>query len=178
MNSEMRQHRLEILEKHFQSEIEHDWETCLSTFGGHARYEIMATGQVHDGNAEVLAYHRSQRVAFPDQRHENVRMHVAGDDTIIAEFNLLGTNTGEFYGQPPTGKSFRVATIAVFFFDGERIVNERVYLDGASLIRQIGQADLLALAGTEVSLLAEEERQWGSSHRAAVIPSEADRREQ
>ena len=175
MNSEMRQHRLEILEKHFQSEIEHDWETCLATFGGHARYEIMATGQIHEGDTEVLAYHRSQRVAFPDQRHENVRMHVADDDTVIAEFDLLGTNTGEFYGQPPTGESFRVPVIAVFLFDGERIVNERVYLDGASLIRQIGQADLLVLAGTEVSLLAEDERHSGNSYRA--ISSEADRKE-
>jgi steroid delta-isomerase-like uncharacterized protein len=154
MNSEVERRRLEILEAHFQSEVEHDWETCLATFGGHARYEIMATGQVHDGDAAVLAYHRSQRSAFPDQRHENLRIHVAHDDTIIAEFDLLGTNTGEFYGQTPTGKSFRVAVIAVFFFDGDRIVNERVYLDGASLIRQIGQDNLLALAGTEASLLS------------------------
>ena len=152
MSSEIERRRLEVLEAHFRSEVEHDWQTCLATFGGHARYEIMATGQVHDGDAEVLAYHRSQRAAFPDQRHENLRIHVAHDDTIIAEFDLLGTNTGEFYELPPTGKSFRVAVIAVFFFDGDRIVNERVYLDGASLIRQIGQDDLLALAGTEASL--------------------------
>jgi steroid delta-isomerase-like uncharacterized protein len=154
MSSDVQERRLEILAAHFQSEVEHDWESCLATFGGHARYEIMATGQIHDGDAEVLAYHRGQRTAFPDQRHENLRIHVAKDDTIITEFNLLGTNTGEFYGQPPTGRSFRVAVIAVFFFDGDRIVNERVYLDGASLIRQIGQDDLLALAGTSASLLA------------------------
>jgi steroid delta-isomerase-like uncharacterized protein len=158
MSSEIRERRLEVLDRHFRSEVEHDWGTCLATFGGHARYQIMATGQIHDGDDEVLAYHRGQRAAFPDQRHENVRFHVADDDTIIAEFDLLGTNTGEFYGLPPTGKSFRVPVIAVFFFDGERIVNERVYLDGASLIRQIGQSDLLALAGTEVSLLSLDER--------------------
>ena len=154
MSTDMRQRRLEVLEAHFKSEVEHDWETCLATFGGHARYEIMATGQVHDGDTEVLAYHRNQRVAFPDQRHENVRFHVADDDTIVAEFDLLGTNTGEFYGLQPTGGSFRVPVIAVFFFDGDRIVNERVYLDGASLIRQIGLSDLLPLAGSDVSLLA------------------------
>jgi steroid delta-isomerase-like uncharacterized protein len=154
MSIEMSERRLAVLERHFKSEVEHDWETCLATFGGHARYEIMATGQIHDGDAEVLSYHRNQRVAFPDQRHENVRFHVADDNTIIAEFDLLGTNTGEFYGQPPTGRSFRVPVIAVFFFNGDRIVNERVYLDGASLIRQIGQSDLLPLAGSEVSLLA------------------------
>ena len=44
----------------------------------------------------------------------------------MAEFDLLGTNLGEFYGLPPTGRAFRVPVIAVFFFDGDRIVNERI----------------------------------------------------
>ncbi len=144
VSDELRQRRLEVLEEHFQSEVDHDWSTCLATFNGHPRYEIMATGQVHDGDEAVLAYHRAQRVAFPDQRHENVRVHVADDDTVITEFDLLGTNTGEFLGAPPTGGAFRVPTIAVFFFDGDRITNERVYLDVATLLRQIGRSDVLA----------------------------------
>ena len=47
----------------------------------------------------------------------------------------------------PTGKAFRVPIIAVFFFDGDRIVNERVYFDSASLVTQIGRGELLALVG-------------------------------
>ncbi len=151
----LRQRRLTVLEEHFQSEVDHDWERCLATFKDVPRYEIVATGQVHQGRDEVVAYHRAQRTAFPDQRHENVRMHVAEDDTVIAEFDLLGTSTGEFLGLPPTGLSFRVAVIAVFSFDGDRITNERVYLDGASLLRQIGREDLLPLAGTEQFAAAE-----------------------
>lgn len=76
-----------------------------------------------------------------------MRWHVADDDTIVAEFDLLGTNTGEFLGLPPTGRAFRVPTIAVFSFDGELITHERVYLDVASLLRQIGREDLLPIAG-------------------------------
>lgn len=149
VDEELRQRRLAVLEQHFQSEIDHDWDACLATFAGVPRYEIVATGQVHEGRDAVVAYHRAQRSAFPDQRHEHVRMHVADDDTIVSEFDLLGTNTGEFMGLPPTGRSFRVAVIAVFSFDGDRITNERVYLDGASLLRQIGRPELLPLAGTE-----------------------------
>jgi hypothetical protein len=37
----------------------------------------------------------------------------------------------------------------VFSFDGDGITNERVYLDVASLVRQIGRTDLLPLLGTE-----------------------------
>jgi predicted ester cyclase len=70
-------------------------------------------------------------------------MHVADDDTIIAEFDLLGTNLGPLLGAEPTGKAFRVPTIAVFSFDGELITNERVYLDLATMFHQIGRADLL-----------------------------------
>ncbi len=144
ISDELRQRRLDVLEVHFRSEVDHDWDTCLGTFAGHPHYEIMPTGQVHDGDDAVLAYHRNQRTAFPDQRHENARFHVADDDTVIAEFDLRGTNTGEFLGQPPTGKAFRVPTIAVFFFDGDRITNERVYLDVLSMLRQIGRSELAA----------------------------------
>jgi steroid delta-isomerase-like uncharacterized protein len=144
----LRERRLAVLEEHFRSEIDHDWDACLATFRDVPRYEIVATGQVHEGRDAVVAYHRAQRTAFPDQRHEHVRMHVADDDTVISEFDLLGTNTGEFLGMPPTGLGFRVPVIAVFTFDHDRITNERVYLDGASLLRQIGREELLPLAGT------------------------------
>jgi len=36
----------------------------------------------------------------------------------------------------------------VFFFAGDRIVNERIYFDSASLVTQTGRGELLALAGT------------------------------
>jgi steroid delta-isomerase-like uncharacterized protein len=143
ITAELRQRRLALLDEHFRSEVDKEFDRTLATFNGHPRYEIMATGQIHDGDDAVLAYHRTQRTAFPDQRHENVRMHVADDDTVVAEFDLLGTNLGEFLGLPPTGKAFRVPVIAVFFFEGDRITNERVYLDAASLVTQIGRIELL-----------------------------------
>jgi steroid delta-isomerase-like uncharacterized protein len=152
---DLRARRLQVLEEHFRSEIDHDWDACLATFRDVPRYEIVPTGQVHEGAEAVVAYHRAQRTAFPDQRHEHVRMHVADDDTVISEFDLLGTNTGEFMGLAPTCKAFRVALIAVFSFDGDRITNERVYLDAASLLRQIGHEDLLGIAGVEQFAAAE-----------------------
>ena len=147
-DEDLRRRRLAVLDEHFRSEIDHDWAACLATFAGLPRYEIVATGAVHEGDEAVIAYHSAQRTAFPDQHHEHVRMHVADDDTIVSEFDLLGTNSGEFLGLPPTGRSFRVAVIAVFTFEGDRITNERVYLDGASLLRQIAREELLGLAGT------------------------------
>ncbi|MET0699818.1 MAG: ester cyclase [Mycobacterium sp.] len=145
ISDDLRQRRLALIQEHMDTEVTQDFDQTLATFAGHPRYEIMATGQVFDGAQEVMGYYRTTRTAFPDQRHDNARFHTT-DDTVIVEFDLLGTNLGEFYGLPPTGKSFRVPIIAVFFFDGELIVNERIYFDTASLVTQIGRGELLAQA--------------------------------
>jgi steroid delta-isomerase-like uncharacterized protein len=151
ITDELRERRLEVIREHMDTEVTKEFDRTLATFkndsGGHPHYEIMATGQVFDGDDEVMGYYLTTRTAFPDQRHDNVRFHVTAD-AIITEFDLRGTNLGEFYGLPPTGKAFRVPIIAVFFFDGDRIVNERIYFDSASLVTQIGRGELLALVGT------------------------------
>lgn len=148
IDDDLRQRRLEIIREHMDTEVTKEFDRTLATFNGHPRYEIMPTGQVFDGDEEVMGYYRMTRTAFPDQRHDNVRYHVT-EDTVIVEFELLGTNLGEFYGLPPTGKAFRVPIIAVFFFEGEGIVNERVYFDSASLVTQIGRGEILALVGEQ-----------------------------
>ena len=148
ISDDLRQRRVAIIEEHFRSEVTQEFDLTLGTFGGHPHYEIMATGQVFDGDDEVMGYYTTTRTAFPDQRHDHVRLHVA-DDAVIAEFDLLGTNLGEFYGLPPTGKAFRVPIIAVFFFEGDGITNERIYFDAASLLTQIGRSEVLAVAGTD-----------------------------
>jgi steroid delta-isomerase-like uncharacterized protein len=154
ISEELRQTRLAVVKEHMDTEVTHDFDRTLATFksesGGRPHYEIMATGQVFDGDGDVMGYYRTTRTAFPDQRHDNSRFHVA-DDAVIVEFELLGTNLGEFYGLPPTGKAFRVPIIAVFFFDDDRIVNERIYFDSASLVTQIGRTELLEFAGVQNS---------------------------
>ncbi|MGN6694076.1 MAG: ester cyclase [Aquihabitans sp.] len=143
LDPELREHRRKLVEEHFESEVAQEFDRTLDTFAHHPRYEIMATGEVYDGPEEVMAYYVRTRTAFPDQRHENVRLHFA-DDAVIAEFDLLGTNLGEFYGLPPTGKAFRVPIVGFFLFDGPDLVNERIYFDAASLVNQIGHGALLA----------------------------------
>jgi steroid delta-isomerase-like uncharacterized protein len=147
VSDDLRRRRLAVVEEHFRTEVSQEFDKTLATFGGHPHYEIMATGQVFDGDGEVMGYYRTTRTAFPDQRHDNVRFHFA-DDAVVAEFDLLGTNLGEFYGLPPTGRDFRVPIIAVFFFDDDRITNERIYFDTASLLSQIGRTELLASTST------------------------------
>lgn len=57
---------------------------------------------------------------------------------MVVELNLLGTHLGELYGIAPTGKTFSCRMLAMFLFEGERLVCERVYYDVATIMTQLG----------------------------------------
>jgi steroid delta-isomerase-like uncharacterized protein len=147
----LRARREALVREHMESENVHDFDTTIGTFG-HPRYELIATGEIYDGEAAVRGYYAESRTAFPDQRNEVVELHHA-EDTVAVEFILLGTHLGPLRGLPPTGRSFRCRMTAYFVFDGDRLVNERVYFDQATILRQLGLAhDPTSLPG-RLSLL-------------------------
>ncbi|SDC79122.1 conserved hypothetical protein, steroid delta-isomerase-related [Variovorax sp. CF079] len=120
---------------HFADETRQDFDAVLGTFP-HPHYELIASGEVHDGIDKVRAYYAETRKAFPDQRHEIIRLRHA-DDSVVVEFWLLGTHRGPLKGLPPTGNAFRCRMVAFFIFEGERLVCERVYYDTLSMLRQL-----------------------------------------
>jgi steroid delta-isomerase-like uncharacterized protein len=148
----LRERREAVVREHMQSENVHDFDTTIGTFS-HPRYEIIATGEVYDGEAEVRRYFAETRAAFPDQRNEVIALHHA-DEAVIAEFHLLGTHLGPLRGLPPTGRAFRCRMTALFVFEGERIVCERVYFDQLTIMRQLGLAHDPASVAGRASLLA------------------------
>jgi steroid delta-isomerase-like uncharacterized protein len=136
-DSDLNERRLAVVREHMESENEHRFDVTLGTFG-HPRYELIATGEVFDGAEEVSDYYARTRAAFPDQRNENTLLH-AGEDAVIAEFDLLGTHEGELRGIAGTGRSFRCRMCAIFEFEPgtDRIVCERVYFDQTTIARQL-----------------------------------------
>ena len=134
---DLRDTRERIVREHMNSENRHDFDVTLATFAEHPRYEIVPTGEVYDGSDAVNRYYQETRTAFPDQRNEVIALHHA-DDAVIAEFWLRGTHEGEFRGVPPTGKSFECRMAAFFLFEDDRLVNERVYFDAATILTQLG----------------------------------------
>ncbi|MGQ0586693.1 MAG: ester cyclase [Gammaproteobacteria bacterium] len=131
----LRARREAVVRRHMESENTHEYEVTLGTFK-HPRYELVPTGRVYDGEAEVREYFRETRTAFPDQRNEPISLRQDGN-AVIVEFWLLGTHLGPLMGVPPTGNAFRVRMTAFFLFEGEGIVCERVYFDARSLMRQL-----------------------------------------
>ena len=130
--------RAEVVREHMESENRHDFESTLRTFA-RPRYELIATGEVYDGEEAVRGYYAATRAAFPDQRNVVQAIHHA-DDAVVVEFDLLGTHRGPLRGVPPTGREFTCRMVALFLFDGDRIACERVYFDAATILRQLGLA--------------------------------------
>jgi steroid delta-isomerase-like uncharacterized protein len=132
----LRERREAIVREHMESENRHEFDVTMATFA-HPRYEIIPTGEVYDGEEEVQAYFTASRRAFPDQRNELIALHHA-DDAVIAEFFLKGTHLGELRGVRATGKEFTARCVALFLFEQDRLVCERVYFDSLTVMSQLG----------------------------------------
>jgi steroid delta-isomerase-like uncharacterized protein len=136
VSEELRNRREALVIEHMESENRHEYDATIETFE-HPRYELIGTGDVYDGQAEVERYFEETRTAFPDQRNELIALHHA-DDAVIVEFMLRGTHEGPLRGIPPTGKKFELRCVAFFLFEGEKLVCERAYFDAATIMAQLG----------------------------------------
>jgi steroid delta-isomerase-like uncharacterized protein len=146
LSPELRKTREEIVREHMDSENRHEFDATLETFH-HPRYELVGTGEVHDGPEEVAAYFEESRTAFPDQRNELLALHHS-DDAVLVEAVVRGTHLGMLGSLPPTGKSFELPILAIFVFQEDRLVCERVYFDTLTTLRQLGIArEPLSLIG-------------------------------
>lgn len=131
----LRAEREAVVRRHMEAENVLDFDAVIHTFA-HPRYEIIPTGEVHDGEAAVREYFRTTRTAFPDQRNEPIALRHA-DDAVVVELWLLGTHEGPLAGIPPTGRAFRCRMVAIYLFDGAALLCERVYFDAATILRQL-----------------------------------------
>lgn len=130
--------REKLVRKHVEAENAADYETALATFQ-HPRYEYVASDEVYDGAEEVMAHWREFDRAFPDQQIEIVKLHTA-DDAVLMEAIARGTHTGPFRGLPPTGRRWKQRFLAIFVFEDDGLVCERVYYDTSTVLQQLGIA--------------------------------------
>jgi len=146
VSKQLRDRREAIVIEHMNTENEHDFDATIATFD-HPRYELVGTGDVYDGTEEVAHYFEETRTAFPDQENELISLHHA-DDAVIVEAWVRGTHLGPYRGLPPTGRRWEMQFAAVFVFEEDRLVCERVYFDAGTVLRQLGIArDPLSLTG-------------------------------
>jgi len=102
---------------------------------------LIAYGVAEIKGREAIADHASQFLtAFPDAKLAVSRVIEKGD-TVITEWTLTGTNSGEFMGTKATNKAAGVVGASVFSFTPDGLVQkEQEYFDSGTLAAQLGLA--------------------------------------
>ena len=63
---------------------------------------------------------------------------VAEGDRVVIRMTFRGTQTGEFMGMPPTGKSISVGVIDIFRIAGGKVVEHWGLMDSMAMMQQLG----------------------------------------
>lgn len=83
------------------------------------------------GLAASKAFLQSMFTTFPDLKFD-LKEVVADDKTVLAYIVMSGTMKGEFMGMEPTGKSFKLDTVDIMWFNAK-----------GKAIRHLGVQDML-----------------------------------
>jgi steroid delta-isomerase-like uncharacterized protein len=130
----IRQRREAIVNQHANAENRHDVEGTIATFH-RPRYEV--NGVSSDGEHAVRELLQGLMGGFPDLHAEIISMRHA-DDAVVVEGRFTATHDGEWAGIPPTGRAIDLSGAAIFEFDEDRLLCEKVYMDMGTLLTQIG----------------------------------------
>lgn len=130
----LRQRREAIVKQHAEAENRHDVEATIATFH-QPRYEV--NGEPSDGEEAVRELLQGLVDGFPDFHIDMGKMRHA-DDAVFGEGLITGTHDGEWAGIPPTGRRVEFPVVAIFEFDGDRLLCEKAYFDTATVLTQIG----------------------------------------
>ncbi len=79
---------------------------------------------------------RAFLAGFPDLR-PTIDEIIATGDWVAARVTWTGTNTGELFGQPPTGKTVSIGELEIVRFRDGRIVDLRNAFDSEALTTQL-----------------------------------------
>ena len=92
-----------------------------------------------EGRDAVAWFVTAFRSAVPDLRVE-VDDLIVEDDKLVARSTWSGTQEGELFGIPATGKRFAMNVIDIVRFDGDRVVEHWGVSDVAGMMQQVGLA--------------------------------------
>lgn len=111
------------------------------------RYELVPTGEIYDGGAEVDKLLQENKAAFPDFHFDVEQLHHT-DSGVFVEGAFRGTHLGRWRGLPATGRKVDLQMLILFRFEGEGMICERVFFDLNTVLRQLGVAwDPNSIAG-------------------------------
>jgi len=90
-----------------------------------------------EGREALLEHIRGSRAAFSDLQIRTKDLLV-GDDTVMWEWTMTGTNDGELQGLPPTGNEVDLTGMSKLVFGDDGLEEEYMYYDVQALFAQLG----------------------------------------
>ena len=90
------------------------------------------------GPEEFIDTVENLRAAFPNLNHKEQQI-IAQNDTVISVLNVTGTNTGNFFILPPTGKNISYEAVHIYRIDEDgKIAEHRAIRDDLTFLSQLG----------------------------------------
>ena len=132
----------DVVRAYFEALNGRDYERAAGAFSDDCEFVSVPSGVRFTGTASMLHGLREFAEAFPDWAVE-VSNVVASGPYVAVEWKTTGTHEGVFRGASPTGIRFRREGCSVAEVEDERIVRYRDYYDRATLLEQLGLADVL-----------------------------------
>jgi len=118
----------------------HDLATASRFWTDDFVYDFVASPPVMHGKEEAVEFFESDVfVGFPDFHAEAVHELVSpGNQLLVRDALVTGTQLGEISGIPPTGKQCAVRYLIMLEFAGNAISSFTEYLDMGSMMIQLG----------------------------------------
>ena len=134
-DNSLRSRREKIVQQHIDAENSGNLDEMIASFH-QPRYEVFPMGAVFEGEQPVRDLIAGLILGFPDFHFAPSTIHYA-DHAVIVEARATGTHQAEWGGIPPKHKKMDIALVCIFDFDEDRLINEKVFFDFASLQRQL-----------------------------------------
>jgi steroid delta-isomerase-like uncharacterized protein len=131
----IRKRREEVVKQHVSAENSGDLDGMIASFHS-PHYQVIPMGAVIDGETGVRSMFGDVLQGFPDFHFEILKLY-HDENAVIVEGRMTGTHHGEFGGMQPHGRKMDLQAACIFDFDEDRLVNETVYFDFATLQQQL-----------------------------------------
>lgn len=103
------------------------------------RHGPVVEGRTVEGRDGFTGLVNSYRTGFPDLIVLIDGEVIEHGDLVVTRWRVRGTNTGEAFGQPPTGRPLEISGVNVLRFDrSARVVEEWLGYDTLGIIQQTG----------------------------------------
>ena len=125
VSDELKAKREALIRAHIDGETNMDAGAVLATLSEDATYELPTLGRVFRGHAEIRTFLEAVFEVLPGTVHQADRIYHA-DDAVIVE------TLTEVPGLPELFRG-----IAIFPFDGERSMGERLFADMSPIVARL-----------------------------------------